>query len=39
MRHIFKSGELVENSICAILHIWGSLVFEYNVKYYNLDVI
>lgn len=40
IRNIFKSGELDENSMCANFAHMGKLsVQEYNVKYYNLDVI
>lgn len=40
IRNIFKSGELDENSMCAnFTHIGKLSVQEYNVKYYNLDVI
>ena len=40
IKNIFKSGELDENSMCANFAHMGQLgVQEYNVKYYNLDVI
>lgn len=40
IKNIFKSGELDENSMCANFAHMGKLgVQEYNVKYYNLDVI
>lgn len=40
IKNIFKSGELDENSVCANFAHMGKLgVQEYNVKYYNLDVI
>lgn len=40
IRNIFKSGELDENSMCANFAHRGQLgVQEYNVKYYNLDVV
>ncbi|MDE6953902.1 MAG: virulence protein RhuM/Fic/DOC family protein [Erysipelotrichales bacterium] len=40
IRNIFKSGELDENSMCAnFAHMGKFSVQEYNVKYYNLDVI
>lgn len=40
IRNIFKSGELDENSMCANFAHMGQLgVQEYNVKYYNLDVV
>jgi prophage maintenance system killer protein len=40
IRNIFKTGELDEKSMCANFAHMGKLnVQEYNVKYYNLDVI
>jgi Virulence protein len=40
IRNIFQSGELDESSMCANFAHMGKLnVQEYNVKYYNLDVI
>ena len=40
IKNIFKSGELDEKSMCANFAHMGKLgVQEYNVKYYNLDVI
>ena len=40
IKNIFKSGELDENSMCANFAHMGQLgVQEYNVKYYNLEVI
>lgn len=40
IRNIFQSGELDEESMCANFAHMGKLnVQEYNVKYYNLDVI
>lgn len=40
IKNVFKSGELDEESMCANFAHMGKLnVQEYNVKYYNLDVI
>lgn len=40
IKNIFKNGELEEESMCANFAHMGKLnVQEYNVKFYNLDVI
>ena len=39
LRNIFKDGELVENSVCAIIAHTASDGKKYKTKFYNLDAI
>lgn len=39
LSNIFKSGELVENSVCSILEHTAADGKNYKTKYYNLDAI
>jgi hypothetical protein len=39
LRNIFKNGELVEDSVCAIFAHTAADGKTYNTKYYNLDAI
>ena len=39
LRNIFKDGELVEDSVCAIFAHTAADGKTYNTKYYNLDAI
>ncbi len=39
IKNIFLEGELLENSVCAFFAHTANDGKEYNVKYYNLDVV
>jgi hypothetical protein len=39
LKNIFKSGELVENSVYSILEYTANDGKKYNTKFYNLDAI